>query len=54
MAIISTGMASIADNGSGGLYAYRCSKAAVNMLAKGMSVDLKDKVNARAHMSRNP
>lgn len=43
VAIISTGMASIADNGSGGLYAYRCSKAAVNMLAKGMSVDLKDK-----------
>lgn len=43
VAIISTGMASIADNGSGGVYAYRCSKAAVNMLAKGMSVDLKEK-----------
>lgn len=40
--IISTGMGSIGDNGSGGLYAYRCSKAAVNMMAKGMSVDLRD------------
>lgn len=35
-------MGSIGDNGSGGLYAYRCSKAAVNMMAKGMSVDLRD------------
>jgi len=41
--IISTGMGSIGDNGSGGLYAYRCSKAAINMLAKGMSCDLKEK-----------
>ena len=39
--IISTGMASITDNGSGGLYAYRSSKAAVNMLMKNMSLDLK-------------
>ena len=29
------------DNGSGGVYAYRASKAAVNMVAKGMSCDLK-------------
>ena len=41
--IISTGMGSIKDNGSGGLYAYRASKAAVNMVAKGMSCDLKEK-----------
>merc|ERR1711865_1284096 len=39
--IISTGMGSITDNGSGGLYAYRSSKAAVNMLMKNMSLDLK-------------
>eukprot|EP00966_Prymnesium_polylepis_P079802 1849308-Prymnesium_polylepis.1 len=30
--MISTGMGSIGDNGSGGLYAYRSSKAAVNMV----------------------
>jgi tubulin alpha len=40
--IISTGMGSIGDT-SGGVYAYRTSKAAVNMVAKGMSCDLKDK-----------
>lgn len=36
-------MSSIGDNESGGLYAYRCSKSALNMLAKGMSVDLRAK-----------
>jgi len=41
--VISTGMSSIADNTSGGIYAYRTSKAAVNMITKGMSVDLKAK-----------
>ena len=30
--IISTGMGSIGDNGSGGLYAYRASRSAVNMV----------------------
>lgn len=40
---VSTGMGSIDDNGSGGIYAYRVSKAGVNMLAKGMSCDLKKK-----------
>lgn len=39
--IISTQMGSIADNTSGGLYAYRASKAAVNMVGKGLSSDLK-------------
>merc|ERR1719498_1981734 len=51
VAIISTGMGSIGDNGSGGIYAYRTSKAAVNMVAKSMSCDLKEKgiaVNAVA------
>lgn len=41
--ILSTGMASIGDNTSGGIYAYRASKAAVNMVSKSMSCDLKDK-----------
>jgi len=41
--IISTQMGSIADNTSGGMQAYRASKAAVNMVGKGLSVELKDK-----------
>ncbi len=36
---ISTMMASIADNGSGGYYAYRGSKAALNMMTKSLSLD---------------
>lgn len=43
VAIVSTGLGSIGDNGSGGIYAYRTSKAAVNMIGKSMSADLKDK-----------
>jgi len=42
VAIISTGLSSIDDNTSGGNYAYRTSKAAVNMIAKSMSCDLKE------------
>lgn len=42
-AVISTGLASIEDNTSGGKYAYRASKAAVNMVFKSMAVDLKSK-----------
>jgi NAD(P)-dependent dehydrogenase (short-subunit alcohol dehydrogenase family) len=34
-------MGSISDNSSGGYYAYRISKAALNMAAKGLAVDLK-------------
>jgi NAD(P)-dependent dehydrogenase (short-subunit alcohol dehydrogenase family) len=37
---ITSGMGSIADNTSGGSYAYRSSKAAVNMVMKSLSVDL--------------
>lgn len=33
-------MGSIADNGSGGAYAYRISKAALNMIARNVSRDL--------------
>eukprot|EP00591_Stephanopyxis_turris_P004428 CAMPEP_0195522278 /NCGR_PEP_ID=MMETSP0794_2-20130614/20266_1 /TAXON_ID=515487 /ORGANISM="Stephanopyxis turris, Strain CCMP 815" /LENGTH=255 /DNA_ID=CAMNT_0040651997 /DNA_START=12 /DNA_END=776 /DNA_ORIENTATION=+ len=43
VAIISTGFASIGDNTSGGNYAYRTSKAGVNMIAKSLSCDLSKK-----------
>lgn len=39
----SSKMGSIEDNGSGGVYAYRASKAALNMVSKSLSLDLKDK-----------
>ncbi len=38
---ITSKMASIADNGSGGNYLYRSSKAAVNMVVKSLAIDLK-------------
>jgi len=37
---ITSGMGSIADNASGGSYAYRSSKAALNAAMKSLSVDL--------------
>lgn len=37
---MSTRMGSIGDNTSGGFYAYRASKAALNIVSKSMSVDL--------------
>lgn len=39
VAQISTMMSSIADNTSGGYYAYRSSKSALNMLTKSLTVD---------------
>lgn len=41
VAHISSGMGSIGDNNSGGAYAYRMSKAALNMAARSMALDLK-------------
>ena len=41
--IITSRMGSIADNDSGGSYAYRMSKAAVNAAGKSLSIDLKPK-----------
>lgn len=38
---ISSMMGSIADNGSGGNYLYRSSKAAANMVMKSLAIDLK-------------
>ena len=40
--IITSRMGSIDDNDSGGSYGYRMSKAAVNMVGKSLSVDLKE------------
>lgn len=41
IAFITSRMGSIADNGSGGYYGYRMSKAALNAAAKSLSLDLK-------------
>lgn len=42
-AILTSKMGSLEDNGSGGSYAYRASKAGVNQVAKSLSVDLEAK-----------
>jgi NAD(P)-dependent dehydrogenase (short-subunit alcohol dehydrogenase family) len=39
--IISSQLASIAGNASGGIYGYRSAKAAVNMVGRSLAVDLK-------------
>lgn len=41
LALVTSRMGSIGDNGSGGSYGYRMSKAALNMAGKSMAVDLK-------------
>ncbi|MCX4190391.1 SDR family oxidoreductase [Methylophaga sp. OBS3] len=41
--LITSRMGSVADNDSGGSYAYRMSKAALNAAGKSLSIDLKDK-----------
>jgi NAD(P)-dependent dehydrogenase (short-subunit alcohol dehydrogenase family) len=43
VAIITSRMGSIADNGSGGYYGYRMSKAAVNMAGVSLARDLRDR-----------
>ncbi len=43
LVFITSRMGSITDNNSGGYYGYRMSKATLNMMAKGLSIDLKDK-----------
>jgi NAD(P)-dependent dehydrogenase (short-subunit alcohol dehydrogenase family) len=40
---MSTSIASIAENTSGGMYPYRCSKSGLNQSMKSMSIDLKVK-----------
>lgn len=39
--IVTSRMGSIADNGSGGYYGYRASKAAVNAIGRSLAMDLK-------------
>ena len=41
--IVSSRVGSIGDNSTGGTYAYRASKAAVNSIGKSMAMDLKEK-----------
>ncbi|MCL6416221.1 SDR family oxidoreductase [Aestuariirhabdus sp. Z084] len=41
IAILSSKMGSISDNGSGGSYVYRSTKAALNAVGKSLSLDLK-------------
>ena len=41
--IVSSVMGSMDENSSGGHYGYRASKAAVNMVGKSLSMDLKEK-----------
>ena len=43
VAIVTSRMGSIEDNGSGGYYGYRMSKAAVNMAGKSLAIDLKER-----------
>lgn len=42
IAVVSSRVGSLADNTSGGLYAYRASKTAVNSLFKNLAIELKD------------
>ena len=42
VANVTSKMGSIDDNGSGGSYAYRASKCALNIVTKSLSIDLKD------------
>ena len=41
LAIITSRMGSVADNTSGGMYGYRASKAAVNMIGRSLAHDLR-------------
>lgn len=41
--LMTSRMGSIADNGSGGYYGYRASKAALNAIGKSLAMDLRDR-----------
>jgi NAD(P)-dependent dehydrogenase (short-subunit alcohol dehydrogenase family) len=43
IAVMSSRVGSIADNSTGGMYSYRSSKTAVNMLFANLAIDLKPK-----------
>lgn len=44
LAMVSSKVGSVDDNGSGGAYAYRSSKSALNNIAKSLSIDLGDEI----------
>eukprot|EP00668_Euglena_longa_P028932 GGOE01036267.1.p1 GENE.GGOE01036267.1~~GGOE01036267.1.p1 ORF type:complete len:276 (+),score=86.99 GGOE01036267.1:22-828(+) len=46
VSILTSKMGSVDDNGSGGSYAYRASKAACNMIAKSLYIDLRSQKKA--------
>lgn len=43
VALITSRMGSIEDNSSGGMYGYRASKAALNIIGKSLAIDLKSR-----------
>lgn len=45
VSFLSSKVGSVDDNGSGGAYAYRASKSALNICAKSLSVDLRGRAN---------
>ena len=45
LAVLSSKVGSVHDNGSGGAYAYRASKSALNCICKSLSVDLAGQVS---------
>lgn len=54
VAAISAKVGSIADNGFGGWYAYRSSKAALNMLVRNLSIELPRRCKPIACVSLHP
>ncbi|MBC7182770.1 MAG: SDR family oxidoreductase [Marinobacter sp.] len=54
IAAISAKVGSIGDNGFGGWYAYRSSKAALNMLVRNLSVELPRRCRPAACVSLHP
>ncbi|NWO04973.1 MAG: SDR family oxidoreductase [Alteromonadaceae bacterium] len=54
VAAVSAKVGSITDNHLGGWYAYRCSKAALNMLVKNLSVELPRRFSPVACVALHP
>ena len=48
LAHLTSGMGSIGDNTSGGTYGYRMAKAALNMAARTLAVDLRPEGSCRS------
>lgn len=54
VAAISAKVGAIGDNGLGGWYAYRCSKAALNMMVKNLSVELPRRLRPAVCVALHP